>query len=241
MVDIKLTEKELEAIDTIAKSTLSYREVARCVDAYREGLKDYQTHLTRDPPFDALFEAGQKARKAAELADAYREEILPLVGAGYQRREISPASIGLGQEQETIECPSCGAQTTHVWDECCSQCHPSISRSYDDPSPEGDMTEKEKKPWWIGEYGPELNRKTYGRIWVRTEADRVKVLDLIKEVDPGEYETYMPKDFVAVMPEDLSKAKLVYGHKFEIRTDQLELACWKAGVEIWIVTGHRDG
>jgi len=31
-----------------------------------------------------------------------------------------------------------------------------------------------------------------------------------------------------------------YGHKFEIRTDLLELACWKAGVEIWIVTGYRN-
>lgn len=95
-------------------------------------------------------------------------------------------------------------------------------------------------PWWISEYGPQLARKTHGRIWVRTEEDRLRVLEIIEQIDHAEFECYMPEDFVAVMPDHPSKAKLVYGHKFELREDLLSLACWKAGIEIWIVTGIRQ-
>jgi len=96
-------------------------------------------------------------------------------------------------------------------------------------------------PHWIDpneHRGPTLSNKTYGRIFVRTEADVAKVVEMIKTISEFEH-SYMPKDFVAVMPEDVNEAKLVYGHKFEIRTDLLQLACWRAGIEIWIETGHR--
>lgn len=98
----------------------------------------------------------------------------------------------------------------------------------------------EDKPYWIRDSVHQLSRKTYGRIWVRTESDRERVLKLIREIDEDEFESYMPKDFVAVMPEDPNEAKLSYGHKFEIRTDWLQYECWKAGIEIWIVTGYRE-
>ena len=44
------------------------------------------------------------------------------------------------------------------------------------------MTDKPTAPHWIGtEYGPELVRKTDGRIWVHTEADREDVLKIIQQ------------------------------------------------------------
>lgn len=112
---------------------------------------------------------------------------------------------------------------------------------------QGGMTEdspnntKLKEPYWINpEYGPQLGKKTHGRIFVRNESDRLQVLALIKLIDESEYESYMPEDYVAVMPDDPVDARLTYGHKFEIRTDLLELECWKAGIEIWIITNYRD-
>lgn len=101
-------------------------------------------------------------------------------------------------------------------------------------------------PWWIpsDKYGGEaLDAKTYGRIWVRTEEDKTKVVAIIEEMDPFEF-SYMgktsgPDCFVGVWPEDPTEAKLVYGHKFELRTDTLRFICWQQGIEIWVVTGHR--
>jgi hypothetical protein len=105
------------------------------------------------------------------------------------------------------------------------------------------MSEEAKRetPYWINpDHGAQLGKKTHGRIWVRTPEDQLKVCELIRQIDEDEYSTYMPEGFVAVMPEDPTEAQLMYGHKFEIRTDLLELECWKAGIEIWIVTNYRD-
>lgn len=96
------------------------------------------------------------------------------------------------------------------------------------------------RPRWIsGDYGPQFTKKTYGRIWVREEADVARVRDLIKDLDEFEFE-YLPNDFVAVWPENPRKAELVYGHKFELRTDLLEYECWRRGIQIYLITGYRD-
>lgn len=95
-------------------------------------------------------------------------------------------------------------------------------------------------PCWIGEkHGPEIPKKTFGRIWVRKIEDKERVIKIIKEVDDFEYE-YLPDDFVEVYPCNPKRATLVYGGKFEIRTDLLKLACWTKGIDIWIVTGHDE-
>lgn len=99
---------------------------------------------------------------------------------------------------------------------------------------------KPKNPYWMGEYGGrEFAKKTSGRIFVRHEADVQRVIDIIKELDEFEF-GYLPDGFVTVMPEDVSKAKLTYGHKFELRTDLLKLECWRQGIEVMLVTGWRD-
>lgn len=103
-----------------------------------------------------------------------------------------------------------------------------------------DETEQPKKPYWIAEYGGgEFAKKTSGRIFVRHEADVQRVIDIIKELDEFEFE-YLPDGFVTVMPEDVNKAKLTYGHKFELRMDLLKLECWRQGIEVMLVTGWRD-
>jgi hypothetical protein len=99
-------------------------------------------------------------------------------------------------------------------------------------------------PSWLrgenGRYGPTLVRKSYGRIWVRSEADVDRVLEIARRVNPDEVDSYMPADFIAVWPGPES-AKLAYGYKFELRTDLLEYECFVAGIQILIVTGEREG
>ncbi len=110
---------------------------------------------------------------------------------------------------------------------------------------EEETEEVSKYPYWISEYGNSLGKKTYGRIWVRTEEDRIRVVKIIEELDEFEA-SYLGSrdggedDFVAVWPTDPKKASLTYGHKFEICRDKLRYECWLHGIEVWIVSDRRQ-
>ena len=102
------------------------------------------------------------------------------------------------------------------------------------------MNDKKEMPYWIGEYGEQMRRKTEGRIFVRTEEDVGRVVAIMVQMDQFEVEGYMGKEVVAVWP-GIADARLVYTHKFEIRIDELRFRCWEAGIEVMVITGRNPG
>lgn len=81
-----------------------------------------------------------------------------------------------------------------------------------------------------------FERKSHGRIFVKTEEDIEKVKKIIKEMDDFEYE-YLPKDFIAVFsPENMQSA---YTHKFcDLDTQELTRKCWEKGVYMFCWYGE---
>ena len=83
-----------------------------------------------------------------------------------------------------------------------------------------------------------LDKKTYGRIFVRNEEEVAKVKEIIETFDPFEAE-YLPEDFITVWGGDITDT--VYGHKFEIDALGLTQVCLDQGIWPIIVTGiHTD-
>lgn len=83
----------------------------------------------------------------------------------------------------------------------------------------------------------EMQYKTYGRIFVKTEEHRQRVEKLIEKIDEFEY-GYMPGDLIKVYAGRWHD--LVYLHKFEICKNKLSLECLKEGIPIFIIDGECD-
>lgn len=66
-------------------------------------------------------DSGGGAHQHAHVCAVRIRVALRKVGPPYYAEDT-----GAEQEQETIECPCCGAQTAAVMDECCSRCHPAF-------------------------------------------------------------------------------------------------------------------
>lgn len=79
--------------------------------------------------------------------------------------------------------------------------------------------------------------KGYSRIFVRDEADIERVVNILKELDIAEWETYAPENIVTVWN---GKPELVYNHKFELDTDKFYRACMEAGVAAWAVSSYQE-
>lgn len=83
-----------------------------------------------------------------------------------------------------------------------------------------------------------FSRKDYGKILVREEKDIQKVKDIIKEMDPFEYE-YLPENFIAVF--EKNNVETTYTHKFDsLDLNELQLRCWEADIPIMIINGLLD-
>lgn len=83
----------------------------------------------------------------------------------------------------------------------------------------------------------EFQKKTYGRIWVKTKDEVDKVREIIKDQDEFEF-SYLPEDFVAVYAGKLGD--LSYGHKFELDYYELTKRCLAVGIWIIPITDGRD-
>src|SRR4051812_45031150 len=76
-----------------------------------------------------------------------------------------------------------------------------------------------------------LTYKGYGRIYVETEADIQKVKDVIKELDPFEFD-YLPADLIVPFSE---YPKVTYVHKFnDFCMNRLQAVCWKRGIHVFV-------
>lgn len=82
-------------------------------------------------------------------------------------------------------------------------------------------------------------RKTYGRIFVRSDEDIDGVVGIVREVDSFEAD-YMPSTLVTTYKVG-EPNRLVYLHKFEICKIELTRACLAKGIWIWCVDGMREG
>ena len=101
-----------------------------------------------------------------------------------------------------------------------------------------ESTEPKRPPWVnLAAYsGVVFGSKTWGRVFVHSPEHVQAVLDIMLSIDEEETRGYLPLDFVTVWPGPES-ARLIYGHKFTLRLDLLELACFGAGIPVLIVTG----
>ena len=73
--------------------------------------------------------------------------------------------------------------------------------------------------------------KGYGRIYVAKEEDVQRVKDIIKEMDPFEFE-YLPDNLIALFSE---YPVVVFVHKFDdLDLDALTATCWDRGIFVWV-------
>lgn len=87
----------------------------------------------------------------------------------------------------------------------------------------------------ISEFAPRrydsFTRKGYGRIYALRLSDVDKIHAIINLIDPGEFESYMPKDLVAPYTEF---PKTVYLGKFDsISRAEIMAQCWAADAPCW--------
>lgn len=75
-----------------------------------------------------------------------------------------------------------------------------------------------------------LTRKGYARIYVENRNDISRVKDIIRELDPFEWE-YLPDKLIAPFAD---YPELVYTHKFDgLCMNRLTAFCWMRGIKIW--------
>ena len=83
-----------------------------------------------------------------------------------------------------------------------------------------------------------MQRKTWGRIFVREEEDVARLIELLRTIDEYEVDGYLGDDIVEVWGGDFD---LVYTHKFEMDIDQIHAIAWMNNIDVWCITGRREG
>lgn len=82
---------------------------------------------------------------------------------------------------------------------------------------------------------PNIDRKGYGRIFVM-EPEQIELVHLIiKNMDPYEYDGYMPENFVTVFKPTESN-RFVYNGKFDIKVTDLIENCKKMGFDVLVAS-----
>ena len=89
-----------------------------------------------------------------------------------------------------------------------------------------------------------FSRKYYGRLFVEKEEDIEKVKEVMKEINPYEFENYYPTgnhvggqgELIAVFNED--NLKSIYTHKFDdMDMGQVMIECWTRGIKCFMIDG----
>lgn len=84
-------------------------------------------------------------------------------------------------------------------------------------------------------------KKGYGRIYVMDPSKVGRVLEIVREVDPSEFDGYYPKKEVPSMVAPFEgKVELVYTYKFESSIDTITLRCWRERISVWCISQHDD-
>ncbi len=83
-------------------------------------------------------------------------------------------------------------------------------------------------------------RKGYGRLFVEKKEDIEKVKEIMKEIDPDEFEGYFIDDLIAVFSADNCRA--VYTHKFdEMDMGEVMIKAWSKGIKCFCILGTITG
>ena len=93
-----------------------------------------------------------------------------------------------------------------------------------------------------------FNRKDYGRIFVEKEEDIEKIKAIIKEMDPEEYEWYLPSDLITVFNKEdykvykdksIGTSSTTYTHKFtDIDIGILLIKAWAQDIKCFALFGR---
>lgn len=75
-----------------------------------------------------------------------------------------------------------------------------------------------------------ISRKGNGQIFVQSEEDKKKVIEIVRKIDEEEFALYMPEDFVKVFNPDCNW--LGYTGKFDIDVPNLVNECMKQDIYI---------
>jgi hypothetical protein len=84
-------------------------------------------------------------------------------------------------------------------------------------------------------------KKGYGRIYVMDRSKIKRVAEIVKEVDPDEFECYFPRagdPLIVSWPED-GVVRLIYTYKYEACMDAITARCWREGIAVWCIS-QRD-
>lgn len=96
--------------------------------------------------------------------------------------------------------------------------------------------------------GMNFHRKDYGRVFVEKYEDIEKVKEVMREVDPYEFEGYYPTgnhlggqgELITVFNEENIKA--IYTHKFDsMDMTKVMVECWRRGIKCFMVQGKITG
>lgn len=80
-----------------------------------------------------------------------------------------------------------------------------------------------------------FNRKDYGRIYTESEANVVRIRDMIRDINSDEYD-YLPDDLIAV---DKGFDETVYNGKFyDFDLDALAARCEQEGIPCRVVVNE---
>jgi hypothetical protein len=82
-------------------------------------------------------------------------------------------------------------------------------------------------------------KKGYGRIYVMDPARVKQVAEIVREVDPDEFECYYPQGKRPLIAAWTGTVELVYTFKYEACMDTITARCWRAGIAVWCIS-QRD-
>lgn len=77
-------------------------------------------------------------------------------------------------------------------------------------------------------------KKGNGRIFVQSEEDKEKVIEIIRNIDEEKFSNYMPEYFVEVIHPKYNR--FCYTGKFDLDINKLRDECNKQGIKVLIVS-----
>lgn len=83
-------------------------------------------------------------------------------------------------------------------------------------------------------------KKGYGRIYVLDPLKIARVLEIVREVDPLEFEVYYPKAAPGIVAPWEGKVELVHTYKYEACMDTITLRCWRERIPVWCISQREE-
>lgn len=86
-----------------------------------------------------------------------------------------------------------------------------------------------------------LGYKNYAAIFVRSEEDRAKIIDVLRDIDEEEYKAYYCGDkLIQVLNPEIDTYTLTYTQKYEPPAIKFYIECLKRNIPVFVIISQQE-